>query len=144
MRDLSGANLEKDPAAHRARKRPVVCKVEFAAAAGQIDTMEGPVSHLAGDAIVTGVSKERWPIAREKFLRSYEPVGATKAGMAGRYRKRPILVWARPMNEPFSVKVGSSADTIEGDAGDWLLQYGAGEYGVVDADVFEKSYELLD
>lgn len=144
MQDMSGTDLEKDPAARRARKRPVVCKVEFAPLAGTLDTLEGPVAYRAGDAIVTGVAKERWPIARDKFLKSYEAVGATQAGTAGRYRKKPVVVPARLMQEPFSVKVGSSADTIEGDAGDWLVQYGAHEYGIVESEVFARSYELLD
>jgi PGDYG protein len=39
------------------------------------------------------------------------------------------------------VQVGEQRDPLRGEAGDWLLQYGPGDYGVVASSVFEKTYE---
>jgi len=42
-------------------------RVHFAAAAGQLQTLEGPVAYAAGDAIVTGVAGEQWPVPADSF-----------------------------------------------------------------------------
>ena len=102
------------------------------------------MGYRPGDAILTGVEGEQWPIEREKFDASYEPVAPTCPGEDGRYVKKPISVWALQMDEPFFVTVSWSNDRLEGQAGDWLLQYGEGDYGVVKNSVFQKTYEVLE
>ncbi len=154
--DLTGADLARDPLARRARKRPLPVAVEFATADGVLDTLEGPVRYRAGDALLTGVAGERWPVGRARFEATYEPEATCEpeaiceplppgaGGAAGRYRRRPQVVLARRMDEPFRVRVGHAADTLRGRPGDWLLQYGPADYGIVAADLFARSYELLD
>jgi len=40
--------------------------------------------------------------------------------------------------------VGHADDLLKGRAGDWLVQYGRDDYGIVASDLFAQSYELLD
>lgn len=142
--DLTGCELAADPLARRARKRPLPVTVEFAASAGMVQTLEGPVRYRAGDALLTGIAGECWPIGRAKFDAAYEPVPPTVAGTAGAYRRRPLVVRARRMGAPFSVRVGHADDLLQGRAGDWLVQYGRNDYGIVASDLFAQTYELLD
>jgi PGDYG protein len=62
----------------RVRNRPLSVSVEIAEMAGVCETLEGPVSYQAGDAIVSGVRKERWPVRRDVFSATYEPVLPTR------------------------------------------------------------------
>ncbi len=142
--DRTGADLARDPLARPARKRPLPVSVEFATEAGVLPTLEGPVRYRAGDALLTGIAGERWPMRRARFNAAYEPVAPTVAGAAGTYRRRPLVVWARRMSEPFSVRVGAAGDSLQGRAGDWLVQHGPGDYGIVAADLFGLTYDLLD
>ena len=137
----------------RARKKPVSVEVTIAEQAGAVITMEGPVQHLAGDAIVTGGLGERWPVARERFLAAYEPADAgvdpaAPPGSSGRWRKRPIAVLAWRLDAPRRVAVGHAADPLLGRPGDWLVQYGRDDTGMLDQgvvapEVFEATYEIL-
>lgn len=142
--DLTGCELAHDPLARRARKRPLPVTVQFAASAGVLRTLEGAVRYRAGDALLTGIAGERWPIGRSKFDAAYEPVPPTVVGSAGAYRRRPRVVLARRMAEPFSVRVGHAGDALQGAPGDWLLQYDPGDYGIVAAALFAQTYDLLD
>jgi hypothetical protein len=62
-------------------------------------------------------------------------------GQDGVYRKKPLRVLAVRLDAPLTVQVGERRDALRGEAGDWLLQYGPGDYGVVASSVFEKTYE---
>jgi hypothetical protein len=141
---MAPADLSHDRTAHRARKRDVALQVEFAATDGTLATQEGTVGYSAGDALLTGTQGERWPIARETFDATYAPVAPIREGKPGRYRKRPLVVWAKPMAEPFSVTLEGDRGTLIGHAGDWLVQYAPSDFSVVDASVFAQTYELLD
>ena len=141
---MSPIDLSEDSAAHRARKRAVVVQVEFAGTDGTLETQEGPVHCSKGDALLTGTGGERRPVARDKFEESYAPVAPTRTGKAGPYRKRPRVVWAKPMDHAFDVTLDRDRGTLRGQAGDWLIQYGPSDLGVVSAHVFSQTYELLD
>lgn len=57
--------------------------------------------------------------------------------------KRPIIVHAKQINEPFRV------DTLEGNykqgkAGDYLMQGIDQELYICDKDIFEKTYDFVD
>lgn len=142
--ELVDVDLRSDRHACRAQKKPVVVMVEFADSAGVLGTLEGQVRFESEDALLTAASGERWPVARKRFDESYQPVSPTVFGSAGAYLKRPLCVWARCMEDSFSVCVGRGSDRLQGRRGDWLLQYGVGEYGVVAADIFAHTYELMD
>ena len=54
-------------------------------------------------------------------------------------------VYAKKMKKDFYVTVSWNKDCLYGKAGDWLLQYGSGvgDYGVVDKDIFKKTYIIV-
>jgi hypothetical protein len=124
-------------------KRPIPVAVEFAQADGTVETLEGPVRCLRGDAIITGVKGERWPVQKSKFLENYLAVAPTVNGQSGTYLKKVSATWAKKMDQPFSVVVGSARDSIQGVAGDWLVLYADGSQGVVRADIFLSTYRIL-
>jgi len=133
-------DLTADPRALRVCKKPDPVRAEFAGADGVCDTLEGPVRYKAGDAILTGVRGERWPVERENFLASYEPVPPTRAGDDGNYRKAPSIAHALRLDQERGVPVGWQKDPLHGRPGDWLLQYADGTYGVVQDPIFRESY----
>lgn len=129
-----------DPAALRVQKRAACVRVAFAKADGVCNTLEGPVRYRAGDAIVTGVRQEQWPIRRELFLKSYTPLPPTSLGEDGAYHKAPVTVWALRLTAPAEVPVGWQDDPLHGRPGDWLLDYGDGSRGVVRDEIFRDTY----
>jgi hypothetical protein len=134
-------DLSADPRALRVCKRAVPVEVAFAASAGVCETLEGPVRFNNGDAILTGIRGERWPVRRDLFLASYEPVPPTRAGEDGSYRKAPAMAYALRLDRPCEVPVGWHNDPLRGRPGDWLLQYADGSYGVVQDSIFRESYD---
>src|SRR5205085_7690083 len=83
IRAMADLDLSEDRAAHRARKRDLVVRVEFAEKDGMLSTPEGPVHYSTGDALLTGIEGERWPVARDTFDRNYVPVAPTRSGKPG-------------------------------------------------------------
>jgi hypothetical protein len=141
---MNSIDLRGDRLARRARNRAIEMQVEFATADGTLLTREGLVTYVAGDALLTGSEGERWPVPRHRFDETYEPIAPLRPGKPGAYRKRPQIVWAKPMRATFTVELGGGRGTLQGTAGDWLLQYAPGDLSVVSASVFAKTYELLD
>jgi len=137
-------NLQENYCAQKVQKKTIPVEVRFADADGVCKTKEGDVSYKAGDAIMTGVEGEQWPIERPKFDASYDAISPTKHGENGQYCKKPIQVFALQMNEPFYVNVSWSDDRLEGKPGDWLLQYGPDDYGVVSKSIFEATYKIIE
>jgi len=137
-------NLEIHPKSIRASKKPAPVQVEFAKEGGICETKEGDVPYKAGDVIMTGVEGEQWPIERVKFAASYEAIPPIKHGNDGQYCKKPIQVLALQMDEPFYVHVSWSGSRLEGEAGDFLLQYSPNDYGIVSESIFEKTYEIIE
>jgi hypothetical protein len=129
-----------DPDALRVCKRPEPLKVVFEPADGICQTLEGPVRYRAGDPILTGNQGERWPVQRDLFLTSYEPVPPTRPGTDGLYRKRPSEVLALRLSHTISVPVGWQDDPLQGRPGDWLLRYANSTYGIVQDAIFRESY----
>ncbi len=137
-------DLSCDPLAIRVVKRPVPVAVAFAMQDGLLQTWEGPVHYHAGDALMTGPKGEQWPISRAHFDVAYQPCAGTLAGAEGQYTKRPRVVWARKMDRAFAVEAGTARDALKGGAGDWLLQYGPGAYGIVAKGIFAETYQVVD
>jgi len=128
-------NLSDDPDAFETAKRPIPLEFRIAEKDEVIQTKEGPVKASAGDAIMTGTEGENWPIPGDKFEQTYDDLGDGTAA------KKNIPVFAKQMAEPFQVKVSWSNDLLQGEAGDYLVQYGVGDYGVVGREIFGKTYE---
>ena len=60
----------------------------------------------AGDAVLTGVRGEHWPVQRHLFLASYAPVPPTEAGQDVIYRKIPAVSLALRLQHDLAVPVG--------------------------------------
>ena len=139
MRHFESLSLEHDPEAATYVKAEGV-EVRFAALAGVLISREGPNHYGVGDAIVTGSTGERWSVTRDRFSTRYEAVVPLLMGQDGRYRARPIPVLAKQINEPFSVSRRAGGDLLQGNAGDWLLQYAPGDYGLIEDARFQRVY----
>jgi hypothetical protein len=145
MTELKNLDLRQDAHAQRVVKDETV-HVEFAAVEGELMSLEGPNRYARGDALITGSTGDRWVVSRARFDARYVPADAALAhGDAGAYRNRPAVVLARQMNEAFSLaRSADGGDVLRGAAGDWVMQYAPGDYGVVQAARFAKVYRLAD
>ena len=140
--ELNNPDLTTDPDARRAIKDERV-SVEFAARGGALVSAVGINRYSPGDALVTGSTGDRWCVSRDRFDAKYDPEPPTVRGEAGDYRNRPVAVLAKRMNERFSVARTAGGDFLRGDAGDWLVQYGPGDHGIVERTRFERVYRLI-
>ena len=140
MPTLQHVDLRTDPAARPFVKDETV-HVDFATQAGELMSLEGPNRYAPGDALITRSTGDRWVVSRERFDAKYVPADASLAqGQAGAYRNRPSVVLAKQMREAFSMARSEAGDVLHGQAGDWVLQYAPGDYGVVQARRFAKVY----
>ena len=137
------AEIREDPATVEARKLERSVEVQFADATGLIDTREGAVQVRTGDAIVTGPAGDRWRVSRQHFADKYVPRDADRPDAAGAYVSRPYRVLARRMPEAFEVWLADGVSRLTGRPGDWLVDYGDGSLGIVAADAFADTYEIL-
>lgn len=116
--------------------------VEFAGQPQTIATLEGPVDCQAGDAIVTGVLGERWPVSAAEFERKYEPAEGQQPGAQGKYKKRIRRIHAVQLTAPLCVELSGERGALHGVEGDWCVWYGSDDMAIVGRDIFQKSYEL--
>jgi hypothetical protein len=140
--DLDPPDLSSDPGACAAVKDERVA-VSFAASDGVLASAVGSNAYRAGDALVTGSTGDRWTVSRARFDAKYRPDGGQRPGEAGPYRNLPQPVLAKRMAAPFRIARCAGGDLLTGEAGDWLLQYAPGDYGVVERARFERVYQLL-
>lgn len=143
MIELRNIDLRTDAAARRVVKDETVT-VNFADRDGELMSLEGPNRYVSGDALITGSTGDRWVVSRERFDAKYVPARDGLAhGVAGPYRNRPAIVLAKRMDEAFSLaRSEGGGDVLNGTAGDWIMQYAPGDYGVVQAARFAKVYRL--
>jgi hypothetical protein len=120
-----------------------VVDVEFATDDGNLQSAVGANRYLAGDALITGSTGDRWCVSRDRFDAKYRPVPPTRSGSRGSYRNIPIKIRAKPMNAPFSVVRSTGGDLLRGEAGDWLVQYAPGDYGVIARHRFDLVYRVV-
>jgi hypothetical protein len=115
-------------------------QVEFAGSAGSIASREGPNRYCAGDARLTGACGDRWSVARDRFDARYRPLPPLQPGADGAYRNQPLPVLARQIPAAFTVRRRAGGDLLHGCAGDWLLQYAPGDWGIVADARFRRLY----
>jgi hypothetical protein len=139
---LKSPDLHADPDARRAVKDEKV-SVEFAVEAGELVSAVGVNRYLPGDALITGSTGDRWCVSRDRFDAKYDPEPPTLRGRPGDYRNRPAVVLAKPMQQAFTVTRSAGGDALFGKAGDWLLQYAPGDYGIVERTRFDRVYRLI-
>jgi hypothetical protein len=143
MLELNDIDLATGPFAARYVKTEIVA-VAFAREEGELISLEGPNHYQVGDALITGSTGSRWSVARHCFDVKYEAVSPTVAGADGSYRARPLPVLAKQIAEPFSAARSTGGDVLRGNAGDWLLQYGPGDFGVAEQQRFRRVYRKLE
>jgi len=133
-------DLALQAGAFRARSKLVIVEISFAEQSGTMQTLEGPVAYAPNDALVTGVNGERWPIPRERFNISYQPVEETEPGKPGKYMKIPREVWAWRADRPLEIALPQGTGNLHAQSGDFIVQYAPGDLAVVKADIFAKIY----
>jgi hypothetical protein len=143
MRELKNIDLTQDPDAAHYLKTEVV-QVVFAPEPGELISLEGPNIYQVGDAIITGCTGDRWSVDRHRFEAKYQPVAPTQAGDDGAYTAKPVPVLARQINEPFTAARSAGRDVLRGEAGDWLMQYGPGDFGVCCQSRFARVYQRVN
>ncbi|ANN77163.1 PGDYG domain-containing protein [Bordetella flabilis] len=122
----------------KAMKKPIPLGFRFAEEEEIIPTREGPVTANPGDAVMTGTEGENWPIPRAKFEETYD--FDVQTGLAS---KKPMEVDVEEMQEPFSVSVSWSGEMLDGNAGDFRVTYGPGDYGIVARNIFYQTYDIV-
>jgi hypothetical protein len=140
---INNPNLTTDPATRRAVKDEKVA-VEFAVQAGELISAVGVNRYSPGDALITGSTGDRWCVSRDRFDAKYDPEPPTARGEAGAYRNRPVTVLAKRMDKSFTVARMAGGDSLSGSAGDWLIQYAPGDYGIVERTRFERVYRIIE
>lgn len=143
MLALDSIDLAADPAARPYVKTEEVA-VAFAIAEGELISREGPNRYRPGDALITGSAGDRWVVSADRFAAKYEPLPPTRAGTDGRYRAKPVPVLAKRMETAFRAARSAGGDVLSGVAGDWLLQYAPGDFGVAEQARFARVYRPLD
>ncbi len=139
---LEAPELSSDPLALRYVKQETV-RVQFANSPGELMSREGINRYETGDALVTGSTGDRWSVARARFDAKYEAIAPCGLGRDGEYAAKPVPVWARQMDVPFSIARRAGGDLLLGCAGDWVLQYAPGDFGVVEDARFRRVYREL-
>src|SRR5450432_1418907 len=137
MLDLGCPDLAADPASVRVVKSEIV-SVEFAMRAGELESSVGKNRYAVGDALIEGSTGDRWSVSRDRFDAKYQPCDDTPPGHAGRYRNVPFPVTAKRLAQPFHIARCPGGDVLMGRAGDWAVQYGPADYGIVDAERFTR------
>ncbi len=127
----------------RYRTRPIAMEVSFASSPQIVDTLEGPVRCAPGDAIVTGVKGEKWPVQRRRFEKTYVPVQPTRLGQAGLYCKKPREVKAGRLVQDYQVTLSEGRGVLNGLVGDILVEYSEGDQSIIAPDIFEKTYQSV-
>ena len=142
MLELTNIDLTTDPAAASYVKSEIV-SVSFAQAEGELQSLEGPNRYQLGDALITGSTGSRWCVSRQRFETKYRALAPTREGEDGRYQARPIPVLAKKILVPFTAARSAGSDVLRGKAGDWLLQYARGDFGVAEDSRFMQVYKKL-
>lgn len=137
--DIEAIDLRQDPGALWYLKDETVAVV-FARSAGTVASREGPNHYRAADALVIGSGGDRWSVSRDRFDERYLSVPPLRHGADGAYRNKPLPVLAKRILEAFTVRRCAAGDLLQGRAGDWLLQYAPGDWGIVDDAKFRRLY----
>jgi hypothetical protein len=139
MLKLEEIDLRQDPAASVFVKHETV-SVVFADADGELISREGPNRYRKGDALIVGSTGDRWSVDRTRFEQKYEALPPIRMGEDGAYRAQPVPVLARQIGEAFCIARRAGGDVLQALAGDWVLQYAPGDYGVVEEARFKRVY----
>ena len=115
-------------------KHPTAISYETASDNGTVDTLEGPVNYTVGHKIITGPKGERYPVSPIKFNAYYDDNGD------GTATPKKIMKVAKIADHNGVVKA-SWGDLNYTQGNDYIVKHGPGDYGVVKADIFAKTYD---
>lgn len=138
---LQERSLADDPNARRARSRPIIRRLRFAQAPGILQTQEGPVCYAVGDPIIEE-PEGSWPAGRTYVERFYRPQQGLTMGQDGDYTKESQNVLVLQLKDVKRLDMPNAKGVLRGKAGDWLVDYGQGEFSIVGAAQFSQLYEL--
>lgn len=125
-------------------RKSITLSVQFAHENAVIQTLEGPVACAEGDAIVTGVREEHWPIQRSRFMATYQHASDKNLmGRDGLYQRKSISVQARRLETAEALTLGNNRGSLAGRPGDWLVQSEEGDFWIVADGIFQETYEPL-
>lgn len=136
---LTGIDLARDPAAASYVKDEVV-NVVFATTPGELISREGPNHYQKGDALIAAANGDRWSVSGGRFDAKYQAAFPCNSGTNGAYQAHQMVVLAKQMATPFDVARTAGGDVLHGLAGDWLMQYAPGDFGVVENSRFQRVY----
>ncbi len=142
MLELRNIDLTTDLSAESYVKTEIVT-VAFAKQQGELISLEGPNRYQPGDALISGSTGSHWSVSRHRFDEKYEPIPPTEAGEDGRYRARPIAILAKQIAEAFTTARSAGGDVLHGNPGDWLMQYGPGDFGIAEQGRFMQVYKKI-
>ena len=128
----------------KARKREVLVLVAFCEKSATVPTLEGTVRCVPGDAILTGVPGEQWPVSRELFEKLYDPILPVAMGKNGQYRGLSHEVDAARLTHQCQILMPAKRGSLKGTAGDWLVRQQDGSLGIVASDIFFKTYDFIE
>lgn len=117
-------------------KKPAREKYEIAQEDGTIQTLEGPVNYKKGYYILTGPKGEQYPIPPEKFNELKDDLGN------GVCSPKKISKTAKLADHDGVVKTSWGEDLNYTANNDYIVRHGAGDYGVVKADIFKQTYNI--
>ena len=143
MLNLVNLDLSTDIQARHYLKNEVV-EVQFASHSGELMSLEGPNRYAPGDALITGSTGDVWCVSRDRFDQKYLALEPLVHGQAGAYRNRPNPVLAKQVDQAFTLARSAGGDILSGIAGDWVLQYAPGDYGVVANPRFQTVYRPIE
>lgn len=125
-------------------KKPILVSVEFASMDGALETLEGIVPYKQGDALLTGLKNERWPVVKSLFDKNYNPIEGIKRGQDGSYQKRSILVSAVQAQDNVFIRIKNNDIDLACRKGDWIITAEDGAQWVVAEDIFIKTYKKIN
>jgi hypothetical protein len=132
-------NLSTDSNAVRVQKTERVT-VQFATQTGTLQSREGPNNYHSGDAIVQSASGDKWVVNHARFTDKYTAVKPLIMGEDGAYDAVPQVILAKLMHVDFALHRKAGGDLLHGKAGDWVLQYAVGDFGVCEQVRFAQVY----
>lgn len=116
-------------------KRGIVESYEVAGSSGVLEALEGEQSYQKGDYIMSGPEGEKYSMPPEKFVELKDDLGEGSAS------PKRILKVSKLATED-GVVMTQWGVSMEYRAGkDHIVRHAKGDYGVVKAEIFEKTYE---
>ena len=119
-------------------KKPAEEKYSIADQDGTIQTLEGPVSYKKGYYIMTGPKGEQYPIPPEQFHDLKDDQGNGKATPKKKLKMAKLADHDGVVNTSWGAKLEYTKGK------DYIVKHNPGDYGVVKADIFKKTYVKED